>query len=208
MTYEWEAKLDESMRRFKARPRFGQITSATLAALPDHEVEQAVVDFVLDHRVFRDDELVPLLKSLPPGFPTIYTTWVLDAEVANGGFHQYFWNTSGLYGDLVRESLSQLDAVQHLQAFDQAVHLASVLDRPNLDGLDARRQLERFSESALSSGLGHLDSKWYELGDLSRARIGYIRNNPSSFQARLPWLARTRLALDGLLTGRRTSGCS
>jgi hypothetical protein len=48
-----------------------------------------------------------------------------------------------------------------------------------------------------------LDSSWRELGELKEARVRFIRGNPTLFAARLPWLARIRLKLSGVLEGRR-----
>jgi hypothetical protein len=37
----------------------------------------------------------------------IYTMWWLEAEVNNGGFHQYFWNSAGDHTKVALESLSR-----------------------------------------------------------------------------------------------------
>jgi hypothetical protein len=40
-----------------------------------------------------------------------------DAEVTNGGHHQYFWNTHGLFIDLLASGLEYYGATEHLTLF-------------------------------------------------------------------------------------------
>ena len=87
MDEDLKRRLRESIDTWERRPRPADVTPGVLAAIPDDLVEQAVVDFVLDHGVWRPPELLKLLAALPEGYGVVYTTWILDAEVANGGFH-------------------------------------------------------------------------------------------------------------------------
>jgi hypothetical protein len=193
MADDWKPALAESIRKWEARPRYGALDPAILAAIPDDRLEQAVIDFVLEFRAAPDQRCVALLGSLPPGFAAVYTTWWLDAEIANGGFHQYFWNTAGAYVDLVRDALPRLQAPEHLHAFDQAVHLAGVQSKPDLSGMTPRAELAAFSASARAGAFDHLDSRWHALGELGGARVAFIRRHPALFVARLPRAARWRL---------------
>jgi len=93
---------------------------------------------------------------------------------------------------------------EHLHTFDQAVHLAGLQTKPELSGLPARSELKAFSKSARAGVFDHLDSRWYELGELGPARLRFIRDHPMLCVARLPWIPRMRLAVSALLKGRRT----
>jgi hypothetical protein len=204
MSYKWKPALSESIRQWEARPRFGELKPAILARIPDDLLEQAVIDFVLNHRAWPEDRLVALLGALPSGFSTVYTTWWLDSEIANGGFHQYFWNTAGLYVDLVERALDRLEADEHQRTFQQAVRVARLQAKPEVSHLPPQIQLETFSESALEGAFDDLDSRWSELGQLSSVRVRFMRANPDLFVARLPGLARMRLTLSALWSGRRS----
>ena len=127
------------------------------------------------------------------GFSTVCCTRWLDAEVANGGFHQYFWNSKGAYVDLVKEGLERLHARDHLRTFEQAIHLAGLHTKPDIAGLSARDALKVFSDSAKAGMFDHLDSRWYELGELDSVRVRFIRDHPQLFVARLPTLLQLRL---------------
>ena len=191
----WKDALGESIRQWEARPRYAELTPAILAGVPDDLLEQTVLDFVHNFRARPHEGLIALLRRLPPGFATVYTTWWLDAEIANGGLHQYFWNTEGAYVELVREGLQRLGAADHLGAFEEAVLVATHATRPAVDGLPARAQLEAFSQSALTGTFDALDARWDGLPDLAPARVRFIRANPTLLTARLPLRARLRVAL-------------
>jgi hypothetical protein len=185
MDEKLKRELAETFKKWQARPRYQELTPEVLAAVPDDLLEQAIVDFVMAHGLWEEDDLLALFASLPEGFGIVYTTWALDAEVDNGGFHQYFWNTKGRYVDLLSRAVARLGSPEHVRTLEEAVRVFRAEGRPDLAGLDAGEQLERFSASANVSGLDPLDSRWYELGGLAAARVRFIREAPDLFTARL-----------------------
>src|SRR5262249_41173863 len=63
-----------------------------LEALSDDALIDAAVEYVC-RRVGSDAEnRLELLNSLPEGLQAFFAVWLVDAEVKNGGFSQYFWN--------------------------------------------------------------------------------------------------------------------
>jgi hypothetical protein len=186
MDEELKRQIAESVRKWEARPRYSELTPEVLAAVPDDLLEQAIVDFVMAHGEWQDEELLALFASLPEGFGIVYTTWALDAEIANGGFHQYFWNTKGRYVDLLTKAVARIGSPDHGHVLEEAVGVFRGQRKPDLTGLDPRQQLEAFSASARASELAPLDSRWYALGDLAAARVRFIREEPALFTARLP----------------------
>jgi hypothetical protein len=195
MNADWKQALAASIRSWEARRRFGALTPEVLAGFGDDVLELGVIVFVLEFRLWPVQGLIAVFAKLQAGFSAVYTTWMLDAEVANGGFHQYFWNTGGAYVGLVQDGLRRLGAAEHLRVFEDAVQRAAAQDRPDVGGLPARAQMEAFSESALAGSFDGVDAAWYQLGELSAARVRFIRANPSLLAARLPLRARLRLRL-------------
>jgi hypothetical protein len=92
-----EAKrmLAESIRQFQARRTYASFDLATLQAISDDEISMALFDYaitIVDHESGRPRQTFILL---PERIQALYSTWMVDAEVRNGRFNQYFWNTSG-----------------------------------------------------------------------------------------------------------------
>src|SRR5436309_9995601 len=77
--------------------RFRHLTPELLASLSADEVADAIVQHVHLHVAGSWGREAPMIRALPPGVRAIYTTWLVDAEVNAGGFHQYFFNSSGQY---------------------------------------------------------------------------------------------------------------
>jgi hypothetical protein len=107
--------------------------------------------------------------------------WGLEGEVNNGGFEQYYFNTSGDHA---------LDAVKSLQAIG-ANHTATLVSRAN--GLfgpsgpshdrDIRwRQLDAFSESARNQ-LAQFDEEFFEYkGNLKQLLSAFVQKHSLEFQ--------------------------
>jgi hypothetical protein len=154
---------------------------AAIRALSDDEVEQAIVDTVLsriDQDRGREYEVV---LALPAGYRVVYSTWVLEAEVSNGGFLQYFYNSRCEFIDEALEGLERLEAGDHLSVFEEAVvRITEEVGR--LEPFWKEGTLEGFAASYSVSTLNELDKKWFALEDLSATRIAYIRNHVSHFE--------------------------
>lgn len=71
------------------------LTSAQIASLPDDAVEQAIVSAVLDEIGNRHADALEIVSALPLGYRVVYAVSILDAEVRNGGFLQYYFNCGG-----------------------------------------------------------------------------------------------------------------
>jgi hypothetical protein len=87
--------------------------------------------------------------------------------------------------DLLTRAVARIGSPEHVRTLEEAVRVFRAEGQPDLTGLDASEQLERFSASANVSGLDPLDSRWYELGGLAAARVRFIREAPALFTARL-----------------------
>src|SRR5229473_4498562 len=64
------------------------VSASIIQTTPDDKLEQLIVDAVIN-RIGKDDEHKrEIIVSMPKGFRFIYATWLLEAEVNNGGFNQ------------------------------------------------------------------------------------------------------------------------
>ncbi len=64
-----------------------------------------------------------IVKQLSPALQAIYLSYLLEVEVTNGGFEQYFWNYSENYvGDTIK-GLNMMGAYKHAQILEKAENL-------------------------------------------------------------------------------------
>lgn len=168
-------------------PRFRELRPEVLGALPDDELPPAVYEHVLHHCLPDLARELEIVTGLPKAVQAIFTTTVLDNEVTNGGFNQFFWNSSGQYALLALEGLELLGATAHAAVVTKAIATyeaeRAVLERFREDG-----SLEAFSESYKHTTLGRCDDEYYDLGfeTLHEAQMRFVRNNLEGFRSGAP----------------------
>ncbi|WP_289032100.1 DMP19 family protein [uncultured Paraglaciecola sp.] len=91
---------------------------------------------------------------------TILSVWLLEADVNNGGFNQYFWNSSGDFANQVVSSLHKIGA-------EDAAYIvkAALANFPNSIPPRNRDERQNILETLEDSGtlkLDSLDTEFYE----------------------------------------------
>lgn len=113
---------------------------------------------------------------------SIYIVWLLEAEVNNGGFNQFYFNSSGHYYKDVPASLEVVGATKFA---DLVRDVNEVYERENekitlhLDGT-----LEGFSKSYEDNPLNEFDTEFYNLystEDLQQLQVDFVRKNKLDF---------------------------
>ena len=93
----------------------------------------------------------------------IYSVWWLEAEVNNGGFFQYFWNSAGDHSKEALSALEKVGAVKTAGLLKRAMDIA-------FDGIvpvnrDARQSLLAQDKQNKEGKLEELDSEFYEYNE-------------------------------------------
>lgn len=154
---------------------------------------------LLDFLNFELDKMTPssgaktfmaAVTGQPEGTRALLATAALGAEVGNGGFKQFFWNTSGAEEGLhkaARSGLSVIGALKHLSVFDAAYQLAAPhlgrfrelakLDL-NLDLYHSKYTVE-LQAAGTENKLWALDEEFFAIRPtLAQARLIFAANNP------------------------------
>lgn len=174
-------KIESFIEAFENRKRYPTLTVEILKQIPDAKLEMAILDFI-ECKAQREGVLErDVIKTLSPGFLAIYTTCWVGIEVFNGGFNQYFWNSSG---DFAADAVAGFDLIG-TPALARLMERAIAINKEDQDKLKKfknPRTLEAFSESYKGNRLNDLDGEFYvQMKELSKARIKFIRANPHLF---------------------------
>lgn len=100
-------------------------------------------------------------------------------EVRNGGFSQFFENSTGMLAPEALQGFKMIGATSYAKVLEEAIRL--------LPGRRAlRSRLFRYLQSRFLSSerLDALESRFYDLlksDDLEKYRGGYVRENPGEF---------------------------
>ena len=177
----WKADLAKSMETFKNRKIYKRLTPEILASIPDDKLEQAIIDYVYEKVARRHDQEVQIIKGMSDGLRATHATWVAEAEVNNGGFNQFFWNSSREYAAeaVAGFTLFELPALARLM---QRAIIVNQEEAARLEKFKERGSLKAFSESYKENPINDLDKQFYEAAkNLSATRIAFIRKHPDLF---------------------------
>ncbi|CAG0975931.1 hypothetical protein ANAEL_01446 [Anaerolineales bacterium] len=147
--------------------KFETLTPEILANIPDSELENILYEFVWTKFESNWNQHVTILSTLPLPAQVIYYTMVLEGEVRNGGFDQYFFNTSQSEEspETTLELLERIGAHEHSRILETAINI--------------HRRNEH------DSALYELDYEFYALKEnLSNLRIRFVRDNLHVFAMR------------------------
>jgi len=170
-----------SVKAFANRKIYARLDPSTLRSIPDSDVEQAIFHYVTSKLDGHYDQQGEIVRRLSAGVRATYLTWILEAEVNNGGFNQYYFNTDGEFA---------LEAADAFQYFGASEHAALMREANSVRAAEATEMakfkkkgtLEAFSESYEHSKLGPLDARFYKLSEnLRQLRIARIRQMPEQF---------------------------
>jgi hypothetical protein len=183
---EIKKQIDQSLEDFMQRPIYSVVTTGILDTISDDKLEQTIIDNIFSKIETIDsyEDQYEVIKSLSRGRQAIFATWVLEAEVNNGGFNQYFYNfaSSGQYAEEARDGFRHINAIKHSELTQKAMNIV-LKDAKRLSKFKDST-LESFSESYENNPLNPLDSEFYTLNqfeDTSKLRIKYIRDHITEF---------------------------
>jgi hypothetical protein len=150
-----------------------------LASIADDQVEYAILDYV--YARMNGHEEAEILATMPAGIRALYVTAGVEDEVNNGGFNQYYWNSTGKFADQAVAAFEFFGAHQYAALMQEAnrVHAAEVAE---IEKFKKQGTLQAFSDSYKVSKLGPLDERFYKIEENLRAlRVAKIRAEPALF---------------------------
>jgi len=118
------------------------------------------------------------LESLSDAEQVFVTIWELEAEVNNGGFSQYYWNSAGDHAEQAVTSLETIGAPKMADIVRQAN--AVFLDGPPED---QERRIEFLEALEADATFNRLTEKFCAYPEnLSQLLYDYVRANLRGFQ--------------------------
>ena len=124
-----------------------------------------------------------ILSELPRGLRVVYNVNIIESEVENGGFGQFFYNSSGELAQETRADLLLIGAHRHAAALDEAMELYEPFGR-------AKDCTERwFGATPDETEIDRVTNKYYDAS--SSESIGellsrYILENPKQVMHSVP----------------------
>jgi hypothetical protein len=161
-------------------PRYRRLTPALLASLSADEVAAAVVQHVQLQLTGRAEWEAEVVGMLPDGTRAIYTTWLVDVSVNEGGFERFFRGPGARYAGQALAGYELLGAEEYATVMRAAIATFEV-ERPSW-----LRDSELEGEAGdvqPSAALAEVDQRYYALGDrIYNMWAGVARHRPELFE--------------------------
>ena len=122
------------------------------------------------------------ITSLNKSKQAIYVIWLLESEVNNGGFNQFYSNSSGEFYALTPDALKLVGAEKFADLVKKANAIFKIENKKITEFQDGT--IEGFSKSYENNPLNEMDDIFYELygkENLEQLQINYIRENKLDF---------------------------
>jgi hypothetical protein len=177
-----DAQITKSIEDFKNRPIHKVLTSETIDTTADIILLQTVFDNLVEKLPKDYKKEFETVSGWNKPRQAIYIIWILEAEVNNGGFNQFYFNSSGQFADLAPDVLQLVGATR----FADLVSRANDVYRAENDKITRHQDgtIEVFSKSYDDNPLNKFDDEFYELykyENLQQFQIDFIRDNKHFF---------------------------
>ena len=148
-----------------------------LENLDDMELEFAINNALFEYIGDNYRHEYKKIKKLSKELQYFYATWSFEAEVNNGGFNQFFFNSSNQFLSECSEGLAYYKANDYLLLLEDAIKVYnSEIDLHNRVKL--KGTIEAFSKSYEETDLNDIDDKFYSIdGSITQFRVEMIRKN-------------------------------
>lgn len=146
-----------------------------------------VVEYLLFDIDTEDEEIYyKSLSRLSIEQAYLFTIFLYDMEVNNGGHHQFYTNYTGIVWEEVLNGLREIGADEHYELMRESVKIMG--GNPSKDRDERYEQLEQLESTdpdySILSILDDIDVKFYEIrvtGALDDAELAYVKNNREKF---------------------------
>ncbi|MBI2545245.1 MAG: DUF4375 domain-containing protein [Candidatus Aenigmarchaeota archaeon] len=155
-----------------------ELNPKNLQKLSDDELEESVIKYIFANES-ESENIYDIVMRKSKSIRMFYATWIVDMEVHNGGFHQFFWNRSGKFAFEALDGYNLLGAKKHAKLMDKAIKLF-MKELPKQEKFRKDGTLKSFSESYKHTDTGKLTDDFFAIEkteDVRKMRIDYLRKH-------------------------------
>lgn len=182
LSKETQDQLTNSIEAFKNRSIHKKLTSQIIDKTPDQDLLQVVFDNLSEKQPTDYKKEYETVMSWNKSRQAIYMIWLLEAEVNNGGYNQFYFNSSGKFYKHLPEALKFVGANKFADLTKQANETFLSENSKITEHQDGT--LTGFSKSYNDNPLNKFDNQFYDLyktEDLQQIQVNFIRNNKTEF---------------------------
>lgn len=179
---KFSKEIASSMKAFKNRPIHKKLTSQIIDTTSDEDLLYLVFENLAEKRPTNYKKEYKTVMSWNNSRQAIYMIWMLEAEVNNGGYNQFYFNSSGQFYKHLPEVLELVGANKFADLTKRA---NDTFEKENPKITQYRDgTLEGFSKSYDDNPLNKFDNEFYDLyktENLQQLQVDFIRRHKTDF---------------------------
>ncbi len=177
-----DEQISMSIENFKNRPIHKNLTEQIFETTSDDNLLQVVFDNLSAKQPIDYQMEYQTVLSWNKARQAIYMIWVLEAEVNNGGYNQFYFNSSGQFYKHLPDALKLVGA----NKFEELTKRANnTFEKENLQITQHQDgTIEGFSKSYIDNPLNKFDDVFYDLyktENLQQIQVDFIRKHKTEF---------------------------
>lgn len=177
-----DAQITQSIDSFNNRSIHKELTYEIIDNTSDDDLLQVVFDNLMEKLPHDYKKEYETVLTWNKSKQAIYLIWVLEAEVNNGGYNQFYFNPGGQFYKFMPESLRLIGANKFAKLTERANNTFEKENKQISEKQDG--SIEGFSRSYEDNPLNNFDNEFYELykiENLQQIQVDYIRKNKHEF---------------------------
>ncbi len=182
LSKEMKEQLANSVEAFKNRPIYKKLTEQIIDTTSDENLLQVVFDNLSEKQPTDYEKEYETVMSWNKSRQAIYMIWALEAEVNNGGYNQFYFNSSGQFYKHLPDALNLVGAIKFADLTKRANDTFEKENPKITQHQDGT--LEGFSKSYDDNPLNKFDDEFYdlyEMENLQQIQVDFIRKTKKEF---------------------------
>ncbi len=152
-------------------------------SIPDENVVRSVWTHLFERKPEEQSEM-DFLAALTPEGKWLHLIMIVDGEVGNGGFNQYFFNTEGAYADATVAALQKFCSPKHAEPLEAALRFIG--EKSGEEGREKPRTIQEMLDALGDSfddlDFGDFDAEWKRLEKARKMQMArFMRANSQAF---------------------------
>jgi Domain of unknown function (DUF4375) len=179
---ETQDQILKSIEDFKNRQINKELTAQIIDTTSDENLLQVVFDNLSERQPTDYKKEYQTVMNWNRPRQAIYMIWLLEAEVNNGGYNQFYFNSSGQFYKHLPDALKLVSADKFADLTKKANNIYEKETTKITKDQDGT--IEGFSKSYEDNPLNKFDDEFYELyktENLQQIQVDFIRKHKSEF---------------------------
>jgi hypothetical protein len=176
-----DKKLTQSVEEYNNRTIYNKLTEQIIDNTSDDKLLELVFDNLSQNSEDSKNEFESIM-SWNKSKQAIYMIWALESEVNNGGYNQFYFNSSGQFYKYLPDALKLVGAYKFSDLTKRANETFEKENAKISQHQDGT--IEGFSKSYENNPLNDFDDEFYDLyqtENLQQIQVDYIRKHKTEF---------------------------